>query len=839
MALIVSYSFFQIQYEVFYPSPATSSISHNPKYIKQDVFVAPGENNEHVLHGKPKKQHRGKQRKRMTLKDVDDCDLPSFHSAHDHFLTAVDSDTEECRDRDDTKDQQKTSECLLSTLIEKAERLQTMVNLTKSRRRKNSSKSGKHYEEDKSHIVYAPELQSTKETAKSRDTGGTSSQSEQQPASFTSVETTRVLLPSGDVTMTSLQECFGSRYWEASCIPRKFVLDITSNVRDLLKKQGVQQRVADTTDDAISYLICIHDGFYDDQYEVYKVFLNSRLRQGLLAVEMKPDDSKDLFRGNVMSLISQTIDFVEGLVTKLREDNHFPAFYNQFKARNTDRKLKHHLASAEAYVPSVQRVFALGSAAAEVSMPSLSEMVQEEPAFCDICYDDVSPLTQGSAPATALLKCRHRVCDNCWSQHIHSRLQQGFVRVTCPGFDCQEEVKVGVMLSVAAVDTVEKLMKRQEEIRIGASPTEKWCPNELCGRVIQIRSTSAKAEVQLQQDVLCECGAHVCFHCLMPAHWPASCKQAEDYRTNLITTAFPDRIGEVHDDRQVELDAKRKRELEQTKTMLVEGKHCPKCHSFVFKFGGCPQMSCRCGQLFCWFCGKPGYSHPDRVGCVTVEQEKKLTTTVVVHHLEAYKTQEDKKKEVQQAAKANRRQRVSLVERAVEHHRHHQDTKQHGAVISVLARTVATAAAKDKNLSQNIIKACAGTSAASGTTSPSMLSASRASSVQDTVTSFLKDVVRSKKELHEVVEYSLVLLKDMPESLLKRRALRISEDLSAFCSFVQSVFDAWSVCSSQVQLQEAVKAVLKLVEIQGWIHSALASHVITVKKLRNTTSAEQ
>ena len=776
----------------------------------------------------------------MTFKDVDDCDLPTFSSVHDLFLTDVDSDTEEFREIDDTKDQRITSECLLSTLIEKAERLQTMVNLTKSRRRKNSSKSGRHYEEDKSHIVYAPELQSTKEIAKSLDTRETSSQSEQQPVSFTSTETTRVLLTSGDVTMTSLQECFGSRYCEASCIPRKFVLDITSNVRDLLKKQGVLHRVADTTDDAISYLICIHDGFYDDQYDVYKVFLNSRLRQGLLAVEVKPDDSKDLFRGNVMSLISQTIDFVEGLVTKLKEDNHSHAFCDQFKVRNTDRKLKHHLASAEAYMPSVQRVFALGSAVPEVFMPSLSEMVQEESAFCDICYDDVSPLMQDSAPATALLKCRHRVCDNCWSQHIHSRLQQGFVRVTCPGFDCQEEVKVGVMLSVAVLDTVEKLMKRQEEIRIGASVTEKWCPNELCGRVIQISSPSAKAGVQFQQDVLCYCGAHVCFQCLMPAHWPASCKQAEDYRTNLITTAFPDRLGEVHDDRQAELDTKLKRELEQTKTMLVEGKHCPKCHSFVFKSGGCPQMICRCGQPFCWFCLKPGYSHPDRIGgCASVEEEKGMTTTIIVHHLDANKTQEDRKKGVQQTAKPNRRQRVSLVERAVEHHRHHQNTKQHGAVISVLARTVATAAAKDKNLSQNVIKACVGSFAASGTTSPSTFSVSRASSVQDTVTSFLRAVIRSKKELHEVVEYSLVLLKDIPESLLKRRALRISEDLSAFCSFVQSVFDAWSVCSSHVQLREAVKAVLKLAEIQGWIHSALASHVITVKKLRNTTSAEQ
>ena len=821
----------QVHYEVFYPSPATSSISHNPKYIKQDISAAPDQDGEHALHGKPKKQHRGKQRRRIALKDIDECDLPSFTYGSGPSLTAADADGEDFPPLDDAKYQQKTSEFLLSSLIEKTERLQLMVGWSKSRRKKNSNTHGRHHEDDKSHIVYTVEPPSSETRSETPViTGKASSQSDHQPVSYIPAEATRVLLPSNDVTMASLKDEFGPRYFEASCIPRKFVLDITSNVRDLLKKQGIQERVAETTDDAISYLVCIHDGVYDDHYDVYKVFLNSRLRQGLLAVDVKPGDNDDLYRGTVMNLVSQTVDFAEGLVTKLKEENHFPAFYDSSIVHPASRQLKSHLASAEAYTPSVQRVFSQGSAVTEVIFPSLAELLLEEPAFCDICYEDVSPLTQDSAPTTALMQCRHRVCDNCWSLNVCRSLQQGCARLTCPSFDCQQEVKVGVLLSVAHLDTVEKLLQRQEEVRVGASKTEKKCPNQSCGRVIRIRPSSGRGEAQLQQDVLCDCGTHICFHCLTPAHWPASCKQAEDYRNSLPTAAFPDRLAEVHDDRQEELEAKRKRELEQSQTMLVEGKHCPKCLTFVYRDGGGAQMTCACGQLFCWFCTKPGFAHQDRQGCVTMEQEKRLTTTLVVRHLQADKVKE-------QGSKSNRRQRVSLMERAVEHRRH-QEKQQYTHSITVLAKAVAAAAAKDNALSQHILKICGGAAATASQPAPAKpLASSRSTpSVLNTVTSFLKNVVRSKQELHEVVEYSLVLLKDVPESLLRCRALRICEDLGAFCSFVQSVLDTWSGGSAHLQLQEAVRAVSRLAEIQGWIHSAVASHAVTVRKLRNTSS---
>ncbi|KAK7102980.1 uncharacterized protein [Littorina saxatilis] len=865
----------EVRYEVYYPSPAQSSLSHNPKYIKQDVSLAPGDNSEHVQHGKPKKQHRGKQRKRMSVKDLDDCDLPSYHADYQHDLAPV-TDSQEIAQVGDSQEiaqvgdsqeiaqvgdsqeiaqvgdsqeiaqaagvtvQHKTTDCLLGSLIEKAERLQQMVGVAKTRRRKKSgSKTSSHHQEDKSHIVYLSEAQQADDSEAEASPKATPTT---LPVAATPSDSTRVVLPNIDVTFTSLRDCFGKNYFEAACRPRKFLLDITTNVKELLKKRGVQPKVADITDDALTYLIFIHDGFYDDEHDVYKMLLNSRLREGLLSVQVNTDDGQDLYKGTVINLVSCAVDFAEGFVAELQERNHFPSFCD----KGEQRELKRHLGSAEIYIPSLERNFQTGSSLTDFSLPSLSDMLQEEPVFCDVCYDDVSPMTQDSASATTLLKCKHRVCDSCWSQHIHSRLHQGFVRVTCPGYDCQDEVKVGVLLSVVPLGTVEKVLLRQEEVRIGASVTEKWCPNQSCGRVLHLQAATAAGpnsqlraatgsgpNSQLQQDVVCACGTHVCFQCLSPAHWPASCAQAEDYRHKLATTVFPDREAEVEDDHNFALEAKVKREREERmakKVMLVEGKYCPRCRNFVYKNGGCPQMTCCCGQIFCWFCGRAGYSHPNRGrGCVDKETEKEMTTTIVIRHRGH---SEDEKKEERQQAAAVQRQRVSLMERAAEH-RQRRLNAQHGKVVTSMAKAVATAAVKDTTLAQHIVNVCSNTFPSSAP-EPSALTSSavKTPKVMDVVTTFLKRAARSKQELYEVAEYSLVLLKDLPDSLHRRRALRISEDLGAFCTFAQSIFEAWGASPSGQG--QGVKAVMRLAEIQGWINSALASHVATVRKLRSS-----
>ena len=281
---------------------------------------------------------------------------------------------------------------------------------------------------------------------------------------------------------------------------------------------------------------------------------------------------------------------------------------------------------------------------------------------------------------------------------------------------------------------------------------------------------------------MCACGTHVCFACLGPAHWPASCSQARDYRLALASNrAFSDRMAEVHEDTDVALAIRLQRERGQ-QVMMVEGKNCPKCHTFVQKFGGCPQMTCRCGQTFCWFCGKPAtYNHHYRgPGCVSEEEERKVTTTEEERYLdygaqERQREEEEKERLREQRRARAARQRVSLLERAAEHRqqRRRNDTLCDRAA-AALACAVTAAAGKDKAVVEHVVRVCL---------AARPLPDVQSSSVKVVVTDFLRRVSRGQRELHEVVEYSLVLLRHLPDSLLRRRALRIAEDLGAFCSF--------------------------------------------------------
>ena len=157
-----------------------------------------------------------------------------------------------------------------------------------------------------------------------------------------------------------------------------------------------------------------------------------------------------------------------------------------------------------------------------------------------------------------------------------------------------------------------------------------------------------------------------------------------------------------------------------------------------------------------------------------------MTTTVVVRHLnygaqERQREEEEKERLREQRRARAARQRVSLLERTTEHRqqRRRNDTLCDRAA-TALTRAVTAAAGKDKAVVEHVVRVCL---------AARPLPDVQSSSVKVVVTDFLRRVSRGQRELHEVVEYSLVLLRHLPDSLLRRRALRIAEDLGAFCSF--------------------------------------------------------
>ena len=95
-----------------------------------------------------------------------------------------------------------------------------------------------------------------------------------------------------------------------------------------------------------------------------------------------------------------------------------------------------------------------------------------------------------------------------------------------------------------------------------------WCPWPDCNTVIDLNQ-------QFEDKIECpECKRLAC----------RKCRQ------------------EDHGDKPCNLD--RGMEAWQENMVGVETGNCPKCHTLIFKDGGCPHMTCQlCGYEFCWTCG--------------------------------------------------------------------------------------------------------------------------------------------------------------------------------------------------------------------------------------------
>lgn len=93
-------------------------------------------------------------------------------------------------------------------------------------------------------------------------------------------------------------------------------------------------------------------------------------------------------------------------------------------------------------------------------------------------------------------------------------------------------------------------------------------------------------------------------------------------------------------------------------------------------------------------------------------------------------------------------------------------------------------------------------------------------------TPFLQSCQTVMWSLHRVAEFSFVLLLDVPHSVEKQRCLKLANDLSAYSSFIRSVFEADSH-------QDPTAAVRRLADIKMWARRALRTVLYSVHKLRD------
>jgi ariadne-1 len=218
-----------------------------------------------------------------------------------------------------------------------------------------------------------------------------------------------------------------------------------------------------------------------------------------------------------------------------------------------------------------------------------SGVVQCSTAFCDEV-----PTSEAMA-----LNCGHWFCNTCWEGFLTAQINGGrsCINATCMGMRCNEdhmhrspscacnEIVPASVVASYITDTVllNKYLRWQLTSFVEGHSTLKFCPNPACSAALHCTGGLG--------DVVCRCGARLCFLCSQEGHYPAPCDLIHKWR-----------IKEKSDDaNEIWLRARTKQ--------------CPKCQVRIEKNKACNHMTCsHCSHQFCWLCKGDWASHGTSTG---------------------------------------------------------------------------------------------------------------------------------------------------------------------------------------------------------------------------------
>ena len=575
----------EVRYEISYPSPITSSITHNPKYIDP------------CYSENARSKRRAKQMKtRSKFADFIEDSLEIFDD--DIYENMYYSDEDDYpAEYEDLPAQ--IEEVTLQEILFHANKAQMLVMSSGKRRSSNENNELCNAYKDLSRRMTGDEFDNMVDSAEKR----VSSKKLAKGLNYsTTLEPVTVIIPSDNVDEWTLKQKFGNRLLECDCFPRKFVINITNDVTKLACLKSIRSTKADLT---FACLVFVHDAdneINNPKEEIYKVYLN-------MPFTVKMDKVKiqtifDYAFTNIDEIIEQTIFFVETLPyeafkkqkvsimpTKSASSSNLEECANwksqsyrldnkvlikmcfQTKDRHEDRDAGEQSAGFE----HLSKMDIFEAEPKDVSSP--------KDKFCSICFEAIGESLSG----TALMACSHWFCDPCWKAHLLTRIGDGKTRLVCPEYDCKKDIDNGTLLSLADANHVLKYFRFTHDLEIERQSETKWCPKPNCGAILKVSSPQVKT-------ASCQCGTKVCFECLGEAHWPAPCRAIEGYHRKISGYGDDNLMPARH-----------------IPHFVVRGKCCPSCKRFIEKDGGCPCMSCPCGEMFCWGCGRKWYgkSHGD------------------------------------------------------------------------------------------------------------------------------------------------------------------------------------------------------------------------------------
>lgn len=205
------------------------------------------------------------------------------------------------------------------------------------------------------------------------------------------------------------------------------------------------------------------------------------------------------------------------------------------------------------------------------------------PKQCAMCLDDVE-----MEKRHALHGCKHEFCQECLVALFHNNIDNCQLPITCPEPDCRREVSLMYDLEVLLDgSSMEKFEQATLDQLIEKNPDEySCCMTPDCDYVFYFSPGDTQFECP-------KCGKHYCLQCKVEWHQDSTCKQYQDW-------------------------AKENGEADNLTMEFIQGskfKQCPKCVRWVERASGCDYMTCRCGQAFCYRCGKQLPAGPHYCPC--------------------------------------------------------------------------------------------------------------------------------------------------------------------------------------------------------------------------------
>ena len=210
-----------------------------------------------------------------------------------------------------------------------------------------------------------------------------------------------------------------------------------------------------------------------------------------------------------------------------------------------------------------------------------NEEIEDEKGKCLICLEEYLIANQDNY----YLDCGCIIHNTCFDDYIENAINAGKVPIKCPYCNKEDINELYIKDSLNKnnkINLIEKFEKFNMNYFIMQHPEDiSCCPTPGCNYAFIYEEGDDLFECPL-------CKKDYCLKCKTNWHEGKTCEEYKEMR-------------------RMELLGKDDKQLDELFYNFAKGskfKQCPYCKNWVEKTEGCNHISCRCGNHFCYFCGK-------------------------------------------------------------------------------------------------------------------------------------------------------------------------------------------------------------------------------------------